>query len=121
MYETYLMELGYKGKTGATSLVKPGAKGELREDGQVCLRISNHKGWSVIGSALVLYLPSLALASEAVVAEVELELRAPGESPNPKKEDSYNLISYSLSLSLLNFKEEQGKKKSIPLAPKLFE
>ena len=49
------------------------------------------------------------------------ELRAPGESPNPKKEDSYNLISYSLSLSLLNFKEEQGKKKSIPLAPKLFE
>nr|POE44729.1 hypothetical protein CFP56_76762 [Quercus suber] len=89
--------------------------------GQVCLRISNHKGWSVIGSALVLYLPSLALASEAVVAEVELELRAPGESPNPKKEDSYNLISYSLSLSLLNFKEEQGKKKSIPLAPKLFE
>jgi len=43
-----------------------------RKGVQVCLRISNHKGWSVIGSALVLDLPSLALASEAVVAEVEL-------------------------------------------------
>lgn len=43
-----------------------------RKGVQVCLRISNHKGWSVIGSALVLDLLSLALASEAVVAEVEL-------------------------------------------------
>ena len=37
MYETYLMELGYKGKTGAMSLVKLGAKGELREDGNSVL------------------------------------------------------------------------------------
>ena len=37
MYETYLMELGYKGKTGAMTLVKPGAKGGLREDGNSVL------------------------------------------------------------------------------------
>ena len=37
MYEIYLMELGYKGKIGAMTLVKPGAKWELREDGNSVL------------------------------------------------------------------------------------
>ncbi|KAM7249950.1 hypothetical protein ACFE04_019729 [Oxalis oulophora] len=40
---------------------------------------SSHKDWSVIGSVLVLDLLSLALASEAVVAEVELGMEVKSE------------------------------------------
>uniref|UniRef100_A0A2N9G6K2 Uncharacterized protein n=1 Tax=Fagus sylvatica TaxID=28930 RepID=A0A2N9G6K2_FAGSY len=80
-----------------------------RKGVQVCLRISNHKGWSVIGSALVLDLPSLALASEAVVAEVELIIAyAPLEDPAAGLSETSSIAElYSngkVALSLLSFR-----------------